>query len=70
MAIACRQAGHVVGSGSVKAGCKAVIGQRLTLPGTVWSVPVATGIATLRYQEASGRLAGIGQRPNTSTSVA
>lgn len=65
-----REAGHFVGSGSVEAGCKAVIGQRLKLSGMRWSVPGATGVATLRCQEASGRWAGIWQRPNNQTSVA
>ena len=65
-----RQAGHFVGSGSVEAGCKAVIGQRLKLSGMRWSVPGATGIATLRCQDASGRWAEVRQRPDTQTNVA
>ena len=50
-----RAAGHFVGSGSVEAGCKAVVAQRLKLSGMRWSVRGATGIATLRCQEAGGR---------------
>ncbi|MHB1475694.1 MAG: hypothetical protein ACYCV4_19140 [Dermatophilaceae bacterium] len=65
-----RDAGHFVGSGAVEAGCKAVIGQRLKLSGMRWSVPGATGIATLRCQEASGRWKTIWQPPDTQTSAA
>jgi hypothetical protein len=65
-----RAAGHFVGSGAVEAGCKAVIAQRLKLSGMRWSVRGATGIATLRCQEASGRSEEIWKRPHTQTSVA
>jgi len=65
-----RAAGHFVGSGSVEAGCRAVIGQRLKLSGMRWSVRGATGIVTLRCQEASGRSEEISKRPHTQTSVA
>lgn len=65
-----REAGHFVGSGHVEAGCRAVIGQRLKLSGMRWSVPGATGIATLRCQGASGRWKEIWQRPDPQTSVA
>ena len=65
-----RAAGHFVGSGSVEAGCKAVVAQRLKLSGMRWSVRGATGIATLRCQEASGRSEEIWMRPPTQTSVA
>ena len=65
-----RQAGHFVGSGAVEAGCKAVIGQRLKLSGMRWSVPGATGIATLRCQEASDRWEEIWKRPRNQTSAA
>ena len=65
-----RAAGHFVGSGAVEAGCKAVIGQRLKLSGMRWSVQGATGIVTLRCQEASGRSGEIWKRPHTQTSVA
>ncbi len=65
-----RAAGHFVGSGTVEAGCKAVVAQRLKLSGMRWSVRGATGIATLRCQEASGRWEEIWRLPRTQTSVA
>jgi hypothetical protein len=65
-----RDLGMFVGSGTVEAGCKAVIGQRLKLSGMRWSVPGATGIATLRCQEASNRWDTIWQRPHNQTGVA
>ena len=48
-----RSLGMFVGSGTVEAGCKAVIGQRLKLSGMRWSDPGATSIITLRCQHAS-----------------
>ena len=65
-----RDLGMFVGSGTVEAGCKAVIGQRLKLSGMRWSVPGATGIATLRCQEASNRWDTIWQRPHNQTGAA
>jgi hypothetical protein len=50
-----RDLGMFVGSGTVEAGCKAVIGQRLKLSGMRWTIPGATSIATLRCQQASNR---------------
>lgn len=50
-----RDHGLFVGSGVVEAGCKSVIGQRLKLSGMRWTQAGATGILTLRCQEASGR---------------
>jgi hypothetical protein len=50
-----RSLGMFVGSGAVEAGCKAIIGQRLKLSGMHWTQPGATGILTLRCQQASGR---------------
>jgi hypothetical protein len=50
-----RTLGLFVGSGVVEAGCKSVIGQRLKLSGMRWTEQGATGILTLRCQEASGR---------------
>jgi hypothetical protein len=50
-----RQHGLFVGSGTVEAGCKSVIGQRLKLSGMRWTEHGATGILTLRCQEASNR---------------
>ena len=62
-----RSCGLFVGSGVVEAGCKSVIGQRLKLSGMHWSVPGATGILTLRCQQASGRWEEIWQQPNNQT---
>jgi hypothetical protein len=62
-----RSCGLFVGSGAVEAGCKAVIGQRLKLSGMHWSVPGATGILTLRCQQASGRWDEIWQQPDNQT---
>ncbi len=59
-----------VGSGVIEAGCKAIIGQRLKLSGMRWSVPGATGIATLRCQDASNRWEEIWQRPHIQTGAA
>jgi hypothetical protein len=50
-----RSLGLFVGSGVVEAGCKSVIGQRLKLSGMRWTAHGATGILTLRCQEASNR---------------
>jgi hypothetical protein len=58
-----RSHGLFVGSGAVEAGCKSVIGQRLKLSGMHWSQPGATGILTLRCQQASGRWEEIWQQP-------
>jgi hypothetical protein len=65
-----RELGMFVGSGTVEAGCKAVIGQRLKLSGMRWSVPGATSIATLRCQEASNRWEDIWQWPRNQTATA
>ena len=65
-----RALGLFVGSGTVEAGCKHVIGQRLKLSGMRWNVPGATGIATLRCQEASNRWEEIWHRPNNQTPTA
>jgi len=65
-----RSCGLFVGSGAVEAGCKAVIGQRLKLSGMHWSQPGATGILTLRCQQASGRWEEIWQQPGDRTPAA
>lgn len=65
-----RALGMFVGSGTVEAGCKAVIGQRLKLSGMHWSTPGATGILTLRCQEASGRWEEIWPQPHNQTGAA
>jgi hypothetical protein len=58
-----RSCGLFVGSGTVEAGCKAVIGQRLKLSGMHWTCDGATGILTLRCHQASGRWEEIWQQP-------
>jgi hypothetical protein len=65
-----RSLGLFVGSGAVEAGCRAVVAQRLKLSGMRWGVSGATGIVTLRCQEASGRWEEIWESPHTQTSVA
>ena len=50
-----RSLGLFVGSGMVEAGCKSVIGGRLKQSGMHWTEHGATGILTLRCQEASNR---------------
>ncbi len=62
-----RALGMFVGSGTVEAGCKAIIGQRLKLSGMRWNIPGATGLATLRCQQASNRWEQIWQRPHNQT---
>jgi hypothetical protein len=61
-----RSLGLFVGSGVVEAGCKSVIGQRLKLSGMRWTQHGATGILTLRCQEASGRWEETWQPPSPS----
>jgi len=65
-----RNLGLFVGSGVVEAGCKSVIGQRLKLSGMHWTQPGATGILTLRCQQASNRWDQIWQRPHYQTPAA
>jgi hypothetical protein len=65
-----RSCGLFVGSGAVEAGCKAVIGQRLKLSGMHWSMAGATGILTLRCQQASGRWEEIWQQPPNRSGAA
>jgi hypothetical protein len=50
-----RDHGMFIGSGTVEAGCKTIIGQRLKLSGMRWNIPGATAILTLRCQQASNR---------------
>jgi hypothetical protein len=61
-----RNLGLFVGSGVVEAGCKSVIGQRLKLSGMRWTEPGATGILTLRCQEASNRWDQTWQQPQAA----
>jgi hypothetical protein len=65
-----RLLGHFIGSGAVEAGCKAVIGQRLKQSGMRWSTHGASGIVTLRCQEASGRWEEIWPSLHNQTSIA
>jgi hypothetical protein len=65
-----RSLGLFVGSGVVEAGCKSVIGQRLKLSGMRWTEPGATGILTLRCQEASNRWDQIWPGPHNQTFAA
>jgi hypothetical protein len=62
-----RQLGLFIGSGTVEAGCKAVIGQRLKLSGMRWTRPGATGILTLRCQQASNQWDEIWTPPDNQT---
>ncbi len=65
-----RDHGMFVGSGTVEAGCKAIVGQRLKLSGMRWNIPGATGILTLRCQHASGRWEQIWTQPHNQTTTA
>ena len=58
-----RERGMFIGSGTVEAGCKAVVGQRLKLSGMRWNIPGANGILTLRCEQASNRFEHIWTRP-------
>ena len=62
-----REHGMFIGSGTVEAGCKAVIGQRLKLSGMRWNIPGATGILTLRCEQAGDRFEHIWTRPTPGT---
>ena len=62
-----REHGMFIGSGTVEAGCKAVVGQRLKLSGMRWNIPGATGILTLRCEQASNRFERIWTRPTPGT---
>jgi hypothetical protein len=64
-----REHAMFVGSGAVEAGCKAVIGQRLKLSGMRWNIPGATGILTLRCQQASDRWDQIWPQPHNQTAA-
>jgi hypothetical protein len=65
-----RDHGMFVGSGTVEAGCKAIIGQRLKLSGMHWNIPGATAILTLRCQQASNRWDQIWTHTHNQTSTA
>jgi hypothetical protein len=59
-----RELGMFIGSGTVEAGCKTLIGQRLKLSGMRWNIPGATGIITLRCHRASNRWDHIWPHPH------
>src|SRR5664280_368675 len=65
-----RELGMFVRSGAVEAGCKAIIGQRLKLPGMRWSERGADAIAALRCHDASGQWAEIWTETHNRTTVA
>jgi hypothetical protein len=65
-----RDHGMFIGSGTVEAGCKAVIGQRLKLSGMRWNIPGATAILTLRCHQASNRWQYIWPHPHNQTATA
>jgi hypothetical protein len=65
-----REHGMFIGSGTVEAGCKAVIAQRLKLSGMRCNIPGATGILTLRCHQASNRFEQIWIHPNNQTATA
>lgn len=65
-----RSLGLFVGSGVVEAGCKSVIGQRLKLSGMRWTEAGATGILTLRCQDASDRWDETWTQPGSHTRAA
>jgi hypothetical protein len=65
-----RAHGLFVGSGVVEAGCKSLVGQRLKLSGMRWNIPGATGILTLRCQQASDRWDQIWPQPHNQTATA
>jgi hypothetical protein len=60
-----RNAGLFVGSGVVEAGCKTIIAQRLKQSGMRWTTDGATGIFTLRCEQASGTWDDSRQRIHT-----
>jgi hypothetical protein len=64
-----RDHGMFIGSGVVEAGCKSVVGQRLKLSGMRWNIPGATGILTLRCQQASHRFEHIWPQPHNQTAA-
>ena len=59
-----RELGMFIGSGTVEAGRKTLIGQRLKLSGMRCNIPGATGIITLRCHRASDRFDQIWPHPH------
>jgi hypothetical protein len=65
-----RDHGMFIGSGTVEAGCKTIIGQRLKLSGMRWNIPGATAILTLRCHQSSNRWEHIWTQPHNQTPTA
>jgi hypothetical protein len=65
-----REPGMFIGSSTVEAGCKAVIDQRVKLSGMRWNIPGATGILTLRREQASNRFKRIWTHLHNQTATA
>ena len=65
-----REMGLFVGSGTVEAGCKSVVAQRLKQSGMRWTVRGAAAIISLRCQEASDRWEEIWEWLPSQTTVA
>jgi hypothetical protein len=62
--------GMFAGSGAVEAACRVIAGQRLKLSGMRWTEHGATGILTLRCQQASDRWEEIWPQPHNQTPAA
>jgi hypothetical protein len=65
-----RELGMFIGSGTVEAGCKTIVAQRLKQSGMRWTTPGATAVLTLRTQHANGRWNRIWQHDNNQTPAA
>jgi hypothetical protein len=65
-----RDLGLFIGSGTVEAGCKTIVAQRLKLSGMRWTIPGATAVLTLRTQHANNRLDRIWHHNNNQISAA
>jgi hypothetical protein len=65
-----RDLGMFIGSGTVEAGCKNVIGARLKQSGMRWTLPGADAITHLRCQDASGRFDQIWPMIHNQTATA
>lgn len=65
-----RARGLFIGSGTVEAGCKTLVGQRLKQSGMRWTVRGAESIIALRSCQASGRWAEFWTYPDVQTQIA
>ena len=65
-----RELGLFIGSGTVEAGCKTLVHQRLKLSGMRWSLRGAGAIVSLRAHSASGRWDEIWRRLHLQTGAA